>query len=146
MIGTRMCAAAVCVLCSACAIATPRMPPPTAVVAAKFAAVNRHSIADIVQLYSPDADVNASDFCAPRHGRAEVARTYQALFSAVPDVVVDVDAYFVQGDQVIVRMTVRSRVPGQSFDIPIANFFLVRNGLIERDEGYFDNHGRTCSP
>ena len=52
------------------------------VIQAKFAAVNRHSLEDIVALYAADAELTAPDFCAPRHGRDDVRRTYQALFSA----------------------------------------------------------------
>ena len=60
------------------------------VVQAKFAAVNRHSLEDIVALYAVDAELTAPDFCSPRHGRDDVRRTYQALFSAFPDISVEV--------------------------------------------------------
>jgi hypothetical protein len=39
-----------------------------------------------------------------------------------------------------------SRRPGRSFDLPLMNFFTVRNGLIVRDQGIFDNGGRACRP
>jgi hypothetical protein len=55
-------------------------------VRAKFAAVNRHSVEDIVALYAADAELTAPDFCSPRHGHDDVRRTYQALFSAYPDI------------------------------------------------------------
>jgi ketosteroid isomerase-like protein len=117
-----------------------------AVIEAKFAAVNRHDIAEVVRLYAPNAQVTASNFCAPRHGRADVQRTYQSIFERYPDVVADVHEYFVQGDRVAVRFTVRSQLPGKSVDVPIANFFTVRNGLIESDDGVFDTGGRPCLP
>jgi hypothetical protein len=41
---------------------------------------------------------------------------------------------------------VQNKPPGFAFDVPIMNFFTVRNGLIESDEGRFDNGGRRCSP
>lgn len=131
---------------SGCATVPPSDTSPRAVVEAKFAAVNRHAIADIVALYSPDGQVTASDFCQPRRGRADVQRTYQYLFDTFPDIVADVHEYIVERDRVAVRFTARGQVRGQSFNLPIANFFTVRNGLIESDDGVFDTRGRPCSP
>lgn len=119
---------------------------PRAVIEAKFAAVNRHAVADIAALYAPDAVVTASDFCKPREGRAGVERTYKGIFAAVPDAVADVTEYVVDGDRVAVKFFVRSRLPGRSFDLPIMDFFTVRDGLIVRDDGVFDNGGRACTP
>ncbi|MBA3676941.1 MAG: nuclear transport factor 2 family protein [Sphingosinicella sp.] len=119
---------------------------PHSVVEAKFDAVNRHSIEDVAAFYSTDAIISASDFCAPRHGRSDVKRTYKRIFEAIPDVIADVQEYVVQGDRVAVRFVVRSRLPGRSFDLTIMNFFTVRDGLIVSDEGVFDNGGRPCTP
>ena len=132
------------------AIATPALAgaplSPREVVEAKFAAVSRHSVADVVAFYAPDAVVTASDFCKPRQGRAEVERTYKAIFAAVPDATADVQEYVVQGDRVAVRFMLHSRIPGGSFDAPLMDFFTVRDGLIFRDDGMFDNGGRPCTP
>ena len=117
-----------------------------AVIQAKFAAVNRHSLEDIVALYAADATLTAPDFCTPRHGHADVRRTYQALFSAYPDISVEVREYVQEGERVAVRFVVRSSLPGRSFEVPIMNFFSVRNGVIVSDEGLFDTRGRCCSP
>jgi len=115
------------------------------VIEAKFAAVNRHSLDDIVALYAPDATVTAPDFCSPRRGHADVRRTYQALFTAFPDIAVEVQEYLQEGDRVAVRFVVRGSLPGRTFAVPIMNFFSVRNGVIVSDEGMFDNGGRKCS-
>lgn len=130
------------------ALATPAAAAPSAraVVEAKFAAVNRHAVADVVALYAPDAVVTASDFCAPRRGREDVRRTYEAIIGGVSDVVADVQEIIVEGDRVAVKFVVRSRLPGRAFDVPILDFFTVRDGLIVRDDGIFDNHGRACTP
>ena len=119
---------------------------PRDVVAAKFAAVNRHSVEDVVAFYAPDAKVTASDFCAPRQGSADIKRTYEGIFAAVPDAKVEVQEYVQQDDRVAVRFTLSSRIPGRSFDVPLQDFFTVRDGLIVRDDGMFDNHGRPCTP
>lgn len=121
-------------------------PSARAVVEAKFAAVNRHAVADVVALYAPDAVVTASDFCQPRGGRDDVRRTYEAIIAGVPDVVADVQEMIVEGDRVAVKFVVRSRIPGRAFDVPILDFFTVRDGLIVRDDGVFDNRGRACTP
>lgn len=130
------------------ALATPAAAAPSAraVVEAKFAAVNRHAVADVVALYAPDAVVTASDFCAPRRGREDVRRTYEAIIGGVPDVVADVQEMIVEGDRVAVKFVVRSRIPGRAFDVPILDLFTVRDGLIVRDDGIFDNRGRACTP
>jgi ketosteroid isomerase-like protein len=121
-------------------------PTPRAVVEAKFAAVNRHDIDGIVALYAPDARLTAPDFCSPRQGRAEVERTYRAIFALVPDARVNVQEYLAQDDRVAVRFRLSSAVPGRAFAIELQDFFTVRNGLIVRDDGMFDNRGRPCKP
>jgi ketosteroid isomerase-like protein len=129
-----------------CGAASPAPRSARSVIEAKFAAVNRHVVADIVDFYAEDAILTASDFCAPRHGRADVARTYEAIFQAIPDVRAEVVEYVVQGDRVAARVILHSRRPGQSFDFPLMNFFTVRAGRIVRDDGMFDNGGRPCRP
>jgi hypothetical protein len=117
-----------------------------AVVEAKFAAVNRHSIADIAALYAADASLTAADFCSPRQGRADVERTYSRLFGDVPDITTSDHEYLVQGNRVAVKYHVSGHVQGNAFDVPIMNVFTVKDGLITRDEGIFDTRGRKCSP
>ena len=119
---------------------------PRTVVEAKFAAVNRHAVADIVALYGEDAVVTASDFCAPRRGRADVERTYRGIFRLIPDVVVDLRELVTEGDRVAVKFVLRSAAIGPTFELPIMDFFTVRGGLIVRDDGVFDNRGRACTP
>jgi hypothetical protein len=126
-------------------VTEPSRPLAKAVVEAKFAAVNRHAVADIVARYSAEATVTAPNFCNPRRGRADVQRTYQSLFDNYPDITVSDEEYLVQGDRVAVKYIVSSRIPGQAFEAAIMNFFTVRSGLITSDEGIFDTHGRKCS-
>lgn len=120
------------------------VPSPRQVIEAKFEAVNRHAIPEIVAFYGEDAVLTASDFCGPRHGKTEVQRTYQGIFAAVPDVRADVIELVEQDDRVAVRVVLRSRQPGRAFDLPLMNFFTVRHGKIVRDDGVFDNGGRAC--
>lgn len=117
---------------------------PQEVVAAKFDAVNRHDIGGIVASYASQARLVASDFCSDRVGTAEVERTYRNIFALVPDIQANVLETIAEGDRVAVRVVLQSRAPGRSFDLKLMNFFTVKNGLIIRDEGVFDNGGRAC--
>ena len=116
-----------------------------AVVEAKFAAVNRHSIDDIEKLYAPFASITAPNFCAPRHGREDVRRIYQDLFTSFPDIHAEMQEYLVQGDRVAVRYLVHLNSAAGGFVVPIFNLFTVRDGLITTDDGMFDNGGRKCN-
>ena len=116
------------------------------VVEAKFAAVNRHSIDDIEKLYAPFASITAPNFCAPRHGREDVRRIYQDLFTSFPDIHAEMQEYLVQGDRVAVRYLVHLGPAAGGFVVPIFNLFTVRHGLITTDDGMFDNGGRKCTP
>lgn len=114
------------------------------VVRAKFDAVNNHDVHAIAESYAPQARLMASDFCAPRIGRSEVTRTYEALFGSIENLSVQIDQAFADGSRVAVRFRVLGSVAGRQFEVPIANFFQVRNGLIVYDLGVFDNRGRPC--
>jgi ketosteroid isomerase-like protein len=123
---------------------TPPHPSPSDVVRAKFDAVNRHDLRAVIESYDPQARLMAADFCAPRSGRGEVERTYTALFSSIDDLSVRVDQLLADGNRVAVRSSVLGSVRGQRFEVPIADYFEVRNGLIVYDLGVFDNAGRPC--
>lgn len=140
-----MCLTAVLLVACATSVA-PASPDARAVVEAKFAAVNRHDVAAVVALYAPDAEITATDFCAPRHGHADVERIYRGIFAAIPDASADVQEYVAEGDRVAVRFVVRGHVGDYVVAVPIMDFFTVRDGLIVRDDGVFDNGGRPCSP
>lgn len=42
--------------------------------------------------------------------------------------------------------TTKGHIQGKSFEVQIANFFTVRDGLIESDDGVYDTGGRPCVP
>ena len=126
--------------------AVPQRQSPQAVIAAKFAAVNRHAVTDIENLYAVDATVTSPDFCAPRTGQREVRRNYENLFKTFPDISTDVLEYIVQGERVAVRLVIRGNLQGKPFEVPTFDFFTVRNGLIVSDDGIFDARGRKCTP
>lgn len=114
-------------------------------VEAVFAAFNRHDAAAMAALYAPDAVLATSDYCEPLRGRAAVRRLHEELFAAVPDIQDEVLEYYVEGNRVAVRFVSRSRLPGRAFEMEIADFFEVRNGLVVNDRTIF-NAGQKCKP
>ena len=137
--------AALIVTLSGCASLASQSPA-KAVIEAKFAAVNRHSVDDIEKLYASFAAITAPNFCAPRHGREDVRRIYQDLFTSFPEIHAEIQEYLVQGDRVAVRYLVHLSPGPKDFVVPIFNLFTVRDGLITTDDGMFDNGGRKCAP
>lgn len=117
---------------------------PRAVVEAVFAAFNRHDADAMAALYAPDAVLTSSDRCAPLEGRDAVRRIHSELFAAAPDIKDDLKEIIAEGDRVAVRFVSSSAVPGAAFEIEIADFFEVKNGLIVRDTTIFDNGGAPC--
>jgi len=126
------------------ALTAAAMPPsPRATVEAMFAAFNRHDATAMATLYSVDAMLNSSDFCAPRNGPAEVKRTYEALFQAFPDIRDEGMTFVTEGERVAVQFLARS-AQGQ-LNLPIGAFLVVRNGRIVSDEAYFNAGATPCS-
>jgi ketosteroid isomerase-like protein len=74
-----------------------------------------------------------------------VRRLHEELFAAVPDIQDEVLEYYVEGSRVAVRFVSRSRLPGRAFEMEIADFFEVRNGLVVSDRTIF-NAGQKCRP
>lgn len=116
---------------------------PETVVRAMFDAFNRHDAQAMQRLYSSDARLTSSDFCASR-GKADIRRTYDALFSAFPDIHDTVEILVSEGDRIAVRFTATSQ--SGNLKLPIHTFLRVRNGLIAEDDSVFDAGGRPCTP
>lgn len=121
----------------------PPQETPRQTVEAMFAAFNRHDAAAMARLYTPDARLTSSDFCAPRTGR-DVERTYRALFAALPDVTDRIETIVAQGDRVAVRFTAASTAA--NLRIPIQAMLRVRGGKIVEDDSVFDTGGKPCEP
>lgn len=116
---------------------------PRAVVSAMFEAFNRHDAAAIARLYAPDAWLTSPDFCAPRRGR-DVARTYEALFAAFPDIRDEVQQVVADGEMVAVRFVAVSAAGG--LRLPVQAMIRVRQGRIVADDAQFDAGGKPCEP
>ena len=123
--------------------AFPQHSAPEVVVRKMFEAFNRHDASAMEQLYAPEARLSSSDFCKPR-GRADVQRTYGALFMAFPDIRDEIEALVAQGDVVAVRFTALSHAG--NLELTIHTFLKIRNGLIVSDDSVFNAAGRPCEP
>lgn len=119
------------------------MSGPAAIVHELFDSFNRHDAAALQALYVANARLTSSDFCKPRTG-ADVARTYEALFRAFPDIRDDVETIIVEGDRAAVRFVSSSRTRGIHFHLDLVTFFRIHGGRIIEDDTIFDTGGRAC--
>jgi ketosteroid isomerase-like protein len=118
-----------------------------AVVEARFAAFKERDVNAIAALYAPNAITTSPGFCADRTGRDAVKTTYSDLFRVYANIQDEVTSMVVDGNHVAVQFIAHARKPDGSalFDVRIANFLTVENGLITRDDTYFDSKGYPCS-
>lgn len=116
---------------------------PRALVDQLFQAFNRHDVPALVALYAPDARLMSSDFCNARTG-ADVARTYEKIFRAFPDIRDDVISVVIDGDRASVRFVTSSGSPGNEFYFELMTFFRFSAGRIIEDDTVFDTRGRPC--
>lgn len=135
-------------LAAALALLTADAPPgppagPREVVQAMFDAFNRHDVKAMARLYGPGARLTSPDFCKPR-GKADVERTYAALFEAFPDLQDSVEVLIAEGDRVAVRFTAKSAAG--NFTLPVQAMLRVEHGLIVEDDSVFDTGGKPCEP
>jgi ketosteroid isomerase-like protein len=108
---------------------------------ARFATFNHHDLDGIVKLYAPDAVLTSPGYCSPRLGEAGVRRAYGELFKAYPDISDDVTGYVAQGDHIAVQYVVHFG----KYTAPLASFLTLKDGLIVRDDTYYDGQGQHCS-
>jgi ketosteroid isomerase-like protein len=108
---------------------------------ARFATFNRHDLDGIVRLYAPDAVLTSPGYCSPRQGEAGVRRAYGDLFKAYPDISDDVVSYVAEGDHIAVQYVVHLG----KYTAPLASFLTLKDGLIVRDDTYYDAQGLHCS-
>ena len=132
---------------AACADERPIAESPRAVVEKRFALVGRYDDEGIAALYASDAIETSPAFCTDRRGPAGALRTYSELFKSYPTITAHITSLIVEGERVAVQFVARVRNPDGSvaFESRLANFLIVRDGKITRDDTYFDTKGRPCS-
>jgi ketosteroid isomerase-like protein len=110
-----------------------------------FAAFNRHDLDTMARLYASDAILESPDFCSARRGPEGVRKTYADLFRMFPDIIDQVTGSVFSGERVAVQFVAHSQGFEPRHELRLATFFTIRNGLIVRDETYFDAHDQPCS-
>lgn len=108
---------------------------------ARFATFNRHDLDGIVKLYAPEAVLTSPGFCTPRQGQEGARRSYGDLFKAYPDISDEVVSYVAEGDHIAVQFVVHLG----KYSAPLATFLTVKDGLIVRDDTYYDAQGQHCT-
>jgi ketosteroid isomerase-like protein len=126
---------------AACAHAPSAQTSAQELVDARFATFNRHDLDGIVKLYAPDAMLTSPGFCTPRQGQEGARRSYGDLFKTYPDISDEVVSYVAEGDHIAVQFVVHLG----KYSAPLATFLTLKDGLIVRDDTYYDAQGQHCS-
>lgn len=105
---------------------------------ALFEAFNQHDSDTLASLYSEDARLVSPEACQPTVGRLAIAASYRELFQQIPDLQDDLTQLIADGDRVAVGFDARGTINDQRFELPIAAFLTLRDGLIVEDIAYFD--------
>lgn len=108
-----------------------------------FKYFNKHQWKEMAALYSPSAE-----FKDPSLGvkpvvqtHAQIIEKYSALQAIFSDIRDEVSAVYASGEkQVIVEFTSTGTAPdGSKFELPVCTVFTMENGVIVRDNTYYDN-------
>jgi ketosteroid isomerase-like protein len=108
-----------------------------------FEYFNRHQWKEMAALYSSSAE-----FRDPSLGvkpvmqtHAQIVEKYSTLQSAFADIHDEVKAIYPSGEkQVIVEFISTGTAPdGSKFELPVCTVFTMENGMIVRDNTYYDN-------
>lgn len=111
-------------------------------------AFNAHDLDAIVALYTEDAELFDSGMKRPRHGRKEIRQWFITRFSSMPSInYVPTGQVFMQDEQAALAWTTRGKGPrllgrawlARSFQVDGVSVFLFRDGLIQKQRGYYDH-------
>lgn len=110
---------------------------------AAFAAGDAATILDSVAERAPWINYGPASvpYAGSRAGKAQILEFFQAIGDSTTGGVVIPEEFVAQGDMVVVTGRYRATVngTGAEIDSPIAHFFTVRNGKIEKWVGYSDS-------
>lgn len=122
------------------------MVTPIKTVKAAVAALNAHDTAAITSFWAPNGEERFPD--AVCHGHVEIARYFQGVFDAIPDLRVEPEAFAVDGDSVFMRSVLTGTHTGGVFKgiaptgrrlkIPAIDHFTVRDGKLVSNFVVFD--------
>lgn len=112
-----------------------------------IAAFNEHDVAAIVALYADEAELFDTGMKHPRRGRREIERWFTTRFRSMASITYTPSSQIFGVEQAAVTWTTRGRSPrllGQAwlsrpFQVDGVSIFTLRNGLIEKQRGYYDH-------
>lgn len=117
-----------------------------AVVRQLYQHFNAHDWAKMAALYSENAEFLDPSFgTAPvRQSQADVVKKYAELNGVFPDIHDDVKAVYASGEKTVIAEFVSTGTApdGSKFYLPICTVFTIENGVIVRDNTYYDNDER----
>jgi steroid delta-isomerase-like uncharacterized protein len=111
---------------------------------------NRHDVEAIVALYSDDAELFDSGMRHPRRGRREIERWFCERFRSMPSIRYTLTGHiFMEEKQAAVTWTTSGRglrlaglpLIAHPYQVDGVSVFNLRDGLIERQRGYYDHLG-----
>ena len=113
------------------------------------AAVNKTDAEAMAQLYAPDGVVE-SLMAGTVRGRAAIADVSRAWFAAFPDLVATPDDLLIDGDRVMLVVTMSGSdmggfmgLPptGKPFRLPMVRVFTLKDGYIQHERRIYDFTG-----
>jgi uncharacterized protein len=116
-----------------------------------FAAENAHDVSATLATYTEDVvwDDVGNPAC-PTHGKSAAAEMYEGIMDAIPDVQLESVCRFVCGDHVVDESIVTGHVHGSFVGVDgggapvrfrMLHVFDIRDGLISREQSWFDTAG-----
>jgi steroid delta-isomerase-like uncharacterized protein len=116
-----------------------------------FAAENAHDVAATLATYTEDVvwDDVGNPAC-PVHGKRAAAEMYEGIMDGIPDLHLQSVGRFVCGDHVVDEAIATGHVRGSFIGIEgggapvrfrILHVFDIRDGLISREQAWFDSAG-----
>lgn len=122
------------------------MATPIEIVKAAIAAVNAHDTAAITSFWAANGEERFPD--AVCHGHDQIARYFQGVFDAIPDMRVEPRAFAADGDSVFMRSVITGTHTGGAFkgiaptgkrlEVPAIDHFTVRDGKLVSNFVVFD--------
>ena len=110
-------------------------------------AFNAHDVAQIVALYTEDAELFDTGMKQPRRGRAEIERWFSTRFRVMPTIAYTPQAYLVGEGQAAVSWRASGHTPpllrqrwlSRPFEVDGISLFTLRDDLIQQQHGFYDH-------
>jgi steroid delta-isomerase-like uncharacterized protein len=122
----------------------------TASIARRIDALNRHDVADLTQFHADDSIVESPLFGGVARGSDAIARVYESLIRAFPDVTLRQDTLVIDGTRAVLVGTLSGTDSGgllgqapthRSFSVTVVLVDDFVNGLVVHERRIYDFTG-----